>query len=159
MLTARESEILKKRERSGQMTGLPAAQPNHCLATAHAPAQVAVWPPGVPALALVGSRAWVRVIRLARCTESSLDADVWFPVSPGAQQARQEAAAAIAICKDCPVRSQCLALSPRYWDMASMAFGAAWSRPSVRACGARCSRIEPAPCGISRMRWAYRPCR
>lgn len=117
MLTARESEILKKRERSGQMTGLPAAQPNHSLATAHAPAQVAVWPPGVPAPALVGSRAWVRVIRLARCTESSLDADVWFPVSPGAQQARQEAAAAIAICKDCPVRSQCLALSLRHWDV------------------------------------------
>jgi hypothetical protein len=42
---------------------------------------------------------------------------VWFPVSPGAQQARQEAAAAIAICKDCPVRSQCLALSLRHWDV------------------------------------------
>jgi Transcription factor WhiB len=117
MLTARESEILKKRERSGQMTGLPAARPNHSLATAHAPAQVAVWPPGVPAPALVGSRAWARVIRQARCTKSSLDADVWFPVSPGAQQARQEAAAAIAICKDCPVRSQCLALSLRHWDV------------------------------------------
>jgi transcription factor WhiB len=117
MLTARESEILKKRERSGQMTGLPAAQPNHSLATAHAPAQVAVWPPGVPAPALVGSWAWARVIRQARCAESSLDADVWFPVSPGAQQARQEAAAAIAICKDCPVRSQCLALSLRHWDV------------------------------------------
>jgi Transcription factor WhiB len=99
------------------MTGLPAAQPNHSLATAHAPAQVAVWPPGVPAPALVGSWAWARVIRQARCAESSLDADVWFPVSPGAQQARQEAAAAIAICKDCPVRSQCLALSLRHWDV------------------------------------------
>jgi Transcription factor WhiB len=99
------------------MTGLPAAQPNHSLATAHAPAQVAVWPPGVPAPALVGSRAWARVIRQARCTKSSLDADMWFPVSPGAQQARQEAAAAIAICKDCPVRSQCLALSLRHWDV------------------------------------------
>jgi hypothetical protein len=99
------------------MTGLPAAQPNHSLATAHAPAQVAVWPPDVPAPALVSSRAWARVIRQARCTESSLDADVWFPVSPGAQQARQEAAAAIAICTDCPVRSQCLALSLQHWDV------------------------------------------
>jgi hypothetical protein len=99
------------------MTGLPTAQPNHSLATAHAPAQVALWPPGVPALALVGSRAWARVIRQARCAESTLDADVWFPVSPGAQQARQEAAAAIAICRDCPVRSQCLALSLRHWDI------------------------------------------
>jgi hypothetical protein len=99
------------------MTGLPAAQPNHSLATAHAPAQVAVWPLGVPAPAPVSSRAWARVIRQARCTKSSLDADMWFPVSPGAQQARQEAAAAIAICKDCPVRSQCLALSLRHWDV------------------------------------------
>jgi len=41
--------------------------------------------------------------------------------------------------------------------LASMASGAAWSRPSVRACGARCSRIEPTPWGISRMRWAYHP--
>jgi Transcription factor WhiB len=99
------------------MTGLPAAQPNHSLATAHAPAHVAVWPPRVPAPALAGSRAWARVIRQAHCAESSLDADVWFPVSPAAQQARQEAAAAIAICKDCPVRSQCLALSLQHWDV------------------------------------------
>jgi hypothetical protein len=76
-----------------------------------------LWPLGVSAPALVSSRTWARVIRQARCSESSLDADVWFPVTPGEQQVRQEAAAAIAICKDCPVRSQCLALSLRYWDI------------------------------------------
>jgi hypothetical protein len=117
MLTAHESEILTKRERSGQMTALPAAQPDHSPATAHAPAQVAVWPPAAPAPALVGNRAWAQLIRQARCTESSLDADEWFPVSPGAQQARQEAAAAISVCQACPVRSQCLALSLRHWDI------------------------------------------
>jgi hypothetical protein len=65
----------------------------------------------------VGDRAWARVIRQARCTDSGLDADAWFPVSPGAQQARREAAAAIAICHACPIRSQCLALSLRHWDI------------------------------------------
>jgi Transcription factor WhiB len=104
------------------MTGSPAAQPDNSLTTAQqTPAEVAGWPPGSPAPALVGNRAWARawarVIRRARCTDSSLDADEWFPVSPGAQQARREAAAAIAICRTCPVRSQCLALSLRYWDV------------------------------------------
>ncbi len=99
------------------MTGLPAAQPDNSRSTVHAPAQVAVWPPDSPAPAPGGNRAWARVIKQARCTESSLDADEWFPVSPGAQQARQEAAAAIAICQACPVRSQCLALSLRHWDI------------------------------------------
>jgi hypothetical protein len=117
MLTVRESEILRKRERSGQMTGLPAAQPDDSRTTAHAPAQVAVWLPDSPAPVLVGNRAWARVIRQAQCTESSLDADEWFPVSREAQQARREAAAAIAICQACPVRSQCLALSLRHWDI------------------------------------------
>ena len=99
------------------MTGLPATQPNDSRATAHAPAQVASWPPDVPAPALAGNLAWARVIRQALCTEGSLDADEWFPVSSGAQEARREAAAAIAICQACPVRSQCLALSLRHWDI------------------------------------------
>jgi Transcription factor WhiB len=99
------------------MTGLPAAQPDNFQATAHAPAQVAAWPPDAPAPALVGNRALARVIRQALCTESSLDADEWFPVSSGAQEARREAAAAITICQACPVRSQCLAFSLRHWDI------------------------------------------
>ena len=78
---------------------------------------IAVWQPEAPADALVGSQAWARVIRQARCTDSGLDADEWFPVSPGAHEARREAAAAIAICQACPVRSQCLAISLRHWDI------------------------------------------
>jgi hypothetical protein len=69
------------------MTGLLAAQPDNSRTTAHAPAQVEAWSPDSPAPALVGSRAWARVIRQARCVDSSLDADEWFPVSPGGQQA------------------------------------------------------------------------
>jgi Transcription factor WhiB len=91
MMTARESEML------GSVT--------------------AVRRPDTPADALVGNQAWARVIRQARCTDSSLDADEWFPISPGAQEARREAAAAIALCRACPVRSQCLAISLRHWDI------------------------------------------
>lgn len=98
------------------MTGSPAAQPDNSRTAARAPANVAVWTES-PAPALVGKWAWARVIRQALCTDSSLDADEWFPVSPGALQARREAAAAIAICQACPVRSQCLALSLRHWDI------------------------------------------
>src|SRR5580704_13675251 len=61
--------------------------------------------------------SWARVIRYARCAEASLDPDQWFPVSADAGKARQEAAAAIAICTTCPVRAQCLALSLRHWDI------------------------------------------
>jgi hypothetical protein len=61
--------------------------------------------------------SWARVIRHARCADASLDPDQWFPVSADAGKARQEAAAAIAICTICPVRAQCLALSLRHWDI------------------------------------------
>jgi PrsW family intramembrane metalloprotease len=47
------------------------AQPANSRATAHAPAQVAEWPPDVPAPALAGNPAWARVIRQAQCTEGS----------------------------------------------------------------------------------------
>jgi Transcription factor WhiB len=50
-----------------------------------------------------------------RC--ASLDADQWFPVSVEADRARQEAAAAIAICSTCMVHAQCLALPLRDWDI------------------------------------------
>jgi WhiB family transcriptional regulator, redox-sensing transcriptional regulator len=61
--------------------------------------------------------SWARVIRNARCADVSLDADQWFPVSAEASKARQEAAAAIAVCTTCPVRAQCLMLSLRHWDI------------------------------------------
>jgi Transcription factor WhiB len=60
---------------------------------------------------------WALVIRHAQCSESDLDPDQWFPVSADPGQARQEAAAAIAICTTCPVRGHCLTLSMRRWDI------------------------------------------
>jgi len=61
---------------------------------------------------------WGQVIRHARCANSSLHPDAWFPVSAEPVKARQEAAAAIAVCASCLVRGQCLTLSLRHWDIA-----------------------------------------
>jgi hypothetical protein len=60
---------------------------------------------------------WVRLIRQARCADSRLDADQWFPVSSEAESARREAADAIAVCRSCPVRSLCLVQSLLHWDV------------------------------------------
>jgi WhiB family transcriptional regulator, redox-sensing transcriptional regulator len=60
---------------------------------------------------------WARVIRHARCADGTHDPEQWFPVSVQIEKARQEAAAAIAVCSSCPVRAQCLALSLRHWDI------------------------------------------
>ena len=64
-----------------------------------------------------GPASWALVIRYAQCSDSGLDPDQWFPVSADAGRARQEAAAAIAICATCPVRGHCLTLSLRHWDI------------------------------------------
>ncbi len=61
--------------------------------------------------------AWARVMRQARCADGSLDPDQWFPLSAHPENARREAAAAIAVCGACPVRAECLALSLRYWSI------------------------------------------
>jgi Transcription factor WhiB len=75
-------------------------------------------PPYPPvAIPLTDRALWVRVIRHARCTGSSLDPDQWFPVSEEIGKARQEAAAAITVCTTCVVRAECLALSLRHWDI------------------------------------------
>ncbi|HWG63138.1 MAG TPA: WhiB family transcriptional regulator [Streptosporangiaceae bacterium] len=60
---------------------------------------------------------WARVASRARCADGDLDPDQWFPVSTDAESARQEAAAAIAICTSCLVRGQCLALSLQHWEI------------------------------------------
>jgi hypothetical protein len=60
---------------------------------------------------------WAPVIRYARCADSTLDPDEWFPVSAEAGKARHEAAAAITDCTTCLVRTQYLALSLRSWDI------------------------------------------
>jgi WhiB family redox-sensing transcriptional regulator len=55
-----------------------------------------------------------RVYRQARCAGSRLDPDEWFPVALDVAKARDQAANAIAICDDCPVRAYCLELSLRH---------------------------------------------
>ena len=75
-------------------------------------------PPYPPVAIPFTDRAlWVRIIRHARCTDSGLDPDQWFPVSVEIGKARQEAAAAITVCTTCLVRAECLALSLRHWDI------------------------------------------
>ena len=60
---------------------------------------------------------WALVIRHAQCSDGGLDPDQWFPVSADPGRARQEAAAAIAICATCPVRSHRLTLSLQHWHI------------------------------------------
>jgi hypothetical protein len=55
-----------------------------------------------------------RVYRQARCAISCLDPDEWFPLTPDVGRARVQAARAIAICAECPVRADCLELSLRH---------------------------------------------
>jgi Transcription factor WhiB len=71
----------------------------------------------LPVHPLTGNALWARVVRQARCADSSLDPDEWFPASIEPATARHEAAAAIAVCAICPVRAQCLELSLRHWDI------------------------------------------
>ena len=54
-----------------------------------------------------------RVYRQARCATSCLDPDEWFPLTADVGRARVQAARAIAICAECPVRADCLELSLR----------------------------------------------
>lgn len=53
---------------------------------------------------------------LAECAGGVLEPDDWFPVATNPARARVEAAQALALCKVCPVRAQCLELSMRLWD-------------------------------------------
>ena len=72
--------------------------------------------PRVPGL-FTDRALWALVEREARCADGGLDPDQWFPVSAEAGRARQEAAAAIAVCATCPVRGHCLTLSLQHWDI------------------------------------------
>ena len=60
---------------------------------------------------------WALINRHAQCSDGRLDPDQWFPVSADPGRARQEAAAAIAVCTTCPVRGHCLTLSLQHWDI------------------------------------------
>lgn len=86
--------------------------------TAHTSDRAAARPPYPPPPVPFPDQAlWARVIRYARCADSTLDPDQWFPVSAEADKARHEAAAAITVCTTCLVRTQCLELSLRSWDI------------------------------------------
>ena len=100
-----------KRTRRGQhMTSNDAT--NGSL-TAVSPADQRAPTPG----RFTGTALWALVIRYAQCADGGLDPDQWFPVSTDPRRARQEAAAAIAICTTCPVRGYCLTLSLQHWDI------------------------------------------
>ena len=71
----------------------------------------------LPVQRLTDDALWARVARQARCADSGLDPDQWYPVSIEPARARHEAAAAIAVCIGCPVRAQCLEPSLRQWDI------------------------------------------
>ena len=71
----------------------------------------------LPGQRLTDDVLWARVAGQARCADSGLDPDQWYPVSAEPAQARHEAAAAIAVCAGCPVRAPCLELSLRHWDI------------------------------------------
>jgi Transcription factor WhiB len=54
-----------------------------------------------------------RVYRHARCADSNVDPDTWFPLAVDVTKAREQAADAIAVCVCCTVRADCLELSLR----------------------------------------------
>jgi len=88
--------------------------------------------------------SWARVIRHAGCADGSLDPDQWFPVSAETGKARQEAAAAIAICAACLVRTQCLALSLRHWDIGQHGVWGGLVAAERAALRGRRARTQPA---------------
>ena len=71
----------------------------------------------LPVQRLTDDALWARVARQARCADSGLDPDQWYPDSIEPARARREAAAAITVCTSCPVRAECLELSLRHWDI------------------------------------------
>jgi WhiB family transcriptional regulator, redox-sensing transcriptional regulator len=86
--------------------------------TARTPDQATAGPPHQQIAGPFTDQAlWARVLRHARCADGTQDPEQWFPVSVQIEKARQEAAAAIAVCASCPVRAPCLALSLRHWDI------------------------------------------
>jgi Transcription factor WhiB len=58
---------------------------------------------------------WPVVVEQGACSTSRLSPDDWYPVSAPAEDARQEAADAIAVCAACRVRAECLELALRNW--------------------------------------------
>ena len=74
-------------------------------------------PPAPVPGAVTHHRLRAQVVRYARCADSGLDPDEWFPASIEPATARHEAAAAIAVCTMCLVRPHCLELSLCHWEI------------------------------------------
>jgi hypothetical protein len=55
------------------------------------------------------------VMEQGACSTSRLSPDDWYPVSASAEDARHEAADAIAVCAACRMRAECLELAVRNW--------------------------------------------
>jgi WhiB family redox-sensing transcriptional regulator len=59
----------------------------------------------------------VRVSGLeARCAGTAVPPDEWFPLVADPVKARRHAQRALALCRACPVRAECLELSLRQWS-------------------------------------------
>jgi hypothetical protein len=99
--------------------------PTDCGSPSHILDAAAARPPYPPVpVPFTDQAPWARVIRHARCADSSLDPDQWFPVSVETDKARREAATAIAVCTACLVRAECLSCRCGTGISASMASGA-----------------------------------
>lgn len=55
---------------------------------------------------------------LVKCASGSMDPDAWFPDARAPERARDEAAGALALCAQCPLRAECLEVSMRHWATA-----------------------------------------
>lgn len=100
------------------MTASPGVPTARIVSSGHIRNGATIQPPDpLRTGAAVDHGLWAQVTRYARCADSRLDPDQWFPVSMDPAGARQEAALAIAVCAICPVRGECLALSLRHWDI------------------------------------------
>lgn len=83
------------------------------------------------------------MISQASCARSGEDPDAWFPDSGDVNEARREAAGAIAVCDICLARASCLELSLRNWDIGQ--YGV-WGGlvPAERETLRRKRRVRPA---------------
>jgi Transcription factor WhiB len=98
---------------------------------------VTILPPRPPRRgAAVDHALSARVTRHAKCADSGLDPDRWFPVSVDPARACLEAAAAIAVCTGCLVRGECLVLSLRHWDIGQHGVWGGWSQTTACVCAA-----------------------
>lgn len=100
-----------RRRRASAYSAQAFPQPGHTSrSSSHGAAR-----PGDPA-ALSDRQLTDRLIGpLVKCARSGVDPDAWFPVARSAERARAQAADALAVCVQCPLRPECLEVSMRRW--------------------------------------------